>query len=145
MLFFVCMPYLIIGNLVEFILALKIIVWPTILLLMAVVEPTQKLSRSLLAQFIRIPALVHTTSFLRKAKTIHLTLGASRLFSYPQIQFLVVWLLIILFTQKQVSLSLVAVLQCTSPQASGKGIEFCSTVNFILQIQILLFFHYSLW
>ena len=114
---------------------------------MAVVEPTLNLARSLLAQFIRIPALVQTTSFLRKAKPIHLLLGASRQSSYSEMQLLVVQFSKILFTQKWVSLSLVAVLQCTSPQASGKGIEFSAALNFSLYIHIFLlqtlFFHYN--
>ena len=57
-----------------------------VLLLMAVAEPTPILARSLIAQYIRIPALVQTSSFLRKAKTIHLVLGASQQLSYPNLQ-----------------------------------------------------------
>ena len=46
---------------------------------------------------------------------------------------------IILFTPKRVNLYLVIEFQCTSPQVSGKGIEFSSPFNFIVHTQIYIF------
>ena len=57
----------------------------------------------------------------------------------PQIHALVVQYSTILFTPKRVSLYLVIEFQCTSPQASGKGIEFSSPFNFIVHTQICFF------
>ena len=57
----------------------------------------------------------------------------------PQIHALVVQYSTILFTPKWVSLYLVIEFQCTSPQASGKGIEFSSPFNFIVHTQICFF------
>ena len=48
---------------------MKITVWSTILIFMAVIESTTKLSRILLAQVTRILALVQITSFLQECKT----------------------------------------------------------------------------
>ena len=45
----------------------------------------------------------------------------------------------ILFTPKRVNLYLVIEFQCTSPQVSGKGIEFSSPFNFIVHTQIYFF------
>ena len=82
-----------------------------ILLPMAVAELTPNLAGSLSAHCVRILALVQTTSFLWKAKTIHLFLGASRQFSNYQTQKLAVQFSIFLFTQKRESLYLVSEIQ----------------------------------
>ena len=103
-----------------------------ILLPMAVAELTPNFAGSLSAHCVRIPALVQTTSFLRKAKTIHLFLGASRQFSNYQTQKLAVQFSIFLFTQKRESLYLVSEIQCTPPQASSKRNESSYSINFNL-------------
>ena len=97
-----------------------------------------KTCRSLFAHSI-IPGLVQTTCFPRKAKPIHLLLGASRQFQIFKILSLEVQSSIILFTPKRVNLYLVIEFQCTSPQVSGKGIEFSSPFNFIAHTQIYFF------
>jgi len=99
---------------------------------MAVAEPTPILARSLIAQYARIPALVQTPSFLRKAKPIHLFLGASRHLSYSHLQLRGVQFSQVLFTPKRESLYLVSEFQCTPPQASSKRNECSYSLNFIL-------------
>ena len=104
---------------------------------MAVVEPTQNL-QVIICSFL-ISGLVQTTCFPRKAQTIHLLLGASRQFQIFKILSLEVQSSIILLAPKRVNLYLVIEFQCTSPQVSGKGIEFSSSFNFIVHTQIYFF------
>ena len=114
---------------------------------MAVAELTPILARSLLAQYVTIPALVQSPSFLRKANTIHLVLGASRQPSYPNLQECGVQLSHVLFTPKWVSLYLVAEFSGRLPRSAVRGLNavlltyshFTPSAN----LHSLFFFHYN--
>ena len=90
---------------------------------MAVAEPTPILARSLIAQYIRIPALVQTPSFLRNAKPIHLFLRASRHPSYSHLQLRGVQFSQVLFTPKRASLYLVTGLSVRLPRSAVRGLN----------------------
>ena len=121
------------------------IVWYAFLLLMAVAELTPILARSLLAQYVTIPALVQSPSFLRKANTIHLVLGASRQPSYPNLQVCGVQFSHVLFTPKWVSLYLVTEFSGRLPRSAVRGLNAVlrSTSHFTqsVYLQSLFFFH----
>ena len=116
---------------------------------MAVAEPTPILARSLIAQYARIPALVQTPSFLRKANTIHSVLGASRQPSYPNLQECGVQLSHVLFTPKWVSLYLVAEFSGRLPRSAVRGLNavLLSYSHFTLSanLQSLLLSLQRLW
>ena len=113
---------------------------------MAVAEPTPTLARSLIAQYARIPALVQTPSFLRKAKPIHLFLGASRHLSYSHLQLRGVQFSQVLFTPKRESLYLViGFFSVRLPRSAVRGLNAVlrSTSHFTqsVYLQSLFFFH----
>ena len=113
---------------------------------MAVAEPTPILARSLIAQYARIPALVQTPSFLRKAKPIHLFLGASRHLSYSHLQLRGVQFSQVLFTPKRESLYLViGFFSVRLPRSAVRGLNAVlrSTSHFTqsVYLQSLFFFH----
>jgi len=114
---------------------------------MAVAEPTPILARSLIAQYARIPALVQTPSFLRKAKPIHLFLGASRHLSYSHLQLRGVQFSQVLFTPKRASLYLVTGLSVRLPRSAVRGLKAVlhSTSHFTQPVHLLslFFFHYN--
>ena len=114
---------------------------------MAVAELTPILARSLLAQYVTIPALVQSPSFLRKANTIHLVLGASRQPSYPNLQVCGVQFSHVLFTPKWVSLYLVTEFSGRLPRSAVRELNavLLSYSHFTLSANLhsLFFFHYN--
>ena len=114
---------------------------------MAVAELTPILARSLLAQYVTIPALVQSPSFLRKANTIHLVLGASRQPSYPNLQVCGVQFSHVLFTPKWVSLYLVTEFSGRLPRSAVRGLNavLLSYSHFTISANLhsLFFFHYN--
>ena len=115
---------------------------------MAVAEPTPILARSLIAQYARIPALVQTPSFLRKAKPIHLFLGASRHLSYSHLQLRGVQFSQVLFTPKRESLYLViGFFSVRLPRSAVRGLNavLLSYSHFTISANLhsLFFFHYN--
>ena len=114
-----------------------------------VAELTPILARSLLAQYVTIPALVQSPSFLRKANTIHLVLGASRQPSYPNLQVCGVQFSHVLFTPKWVSLYLVTEFSGRLPRSAVRGLNavLLSYSHFTLSANLhsLFFFHYNVF
>ena len=114
---------------------------------MAVAELTPILARSLLAQYVTIPALVQSPSFLRKANTIHLVLGASRQPPYPNLQVCGVQFSHVLFTPKWVSLYLVTEFSGRLPRSAVRGLNAVllsySHLTLSANLHSLFFFHYN--
>ena len=114
---------------------------------MAVAELTPILARSLLAQYVTIPALVQSPSFLRKANTIHLVLGASRQHSHPNLQVCGVQFSHVLFTPKWVSLYLVTEFSGRLPRSAVRGLNSVllshSHLTLSANLHSLFFFHYN--
>ena len=105
---------------------------------MAVAELTPIFARSFIAQYATIPALVQTPSFLRKAKTIHLLLGAQ--FCGDQLSH-------DLFTPKWVSLYLVTEFSGRLPRTAVRGLNAVllsySHITLSANLHSLFFFHYN--
>ena len=110
---------------------------------MAVAELTPILARSLLAQYVTIPALVQSPSFRRKANTIHLVLGASRQPSYPNLQVCGVQFSHVLFTPKWVSLYFSGRLPRSAVRGLNAVLLSYSHITLSANLHSLFFFHYN--
>ena len=91
--------------------------------------------------------MVQTPSFLWKAKTIHLILGASRQPSFPNLQVCGVQFSHVLFTPKWVSLYLVTEFSGRLPRSAVRGLNAVllsySHITLSANLHSLFFFHYN--